>query len=93
MKVEINGNQHPGGETVEKTVNNVEVIGIKKITGVDDDKHKVSLSIRALSEPAPAPKADEPEEEPAPAEDALVYEVSADGEATGIAPEADETEA
>ena len=25
-----------GGETVEKTVNNVEVIGVKKITGVDD---------------------------------------------------------
>ena len=63
-----------------------------KITGVDDDKHKVSLSIRALSEPAPAPKAVEPEEEDEPAEDALVYEVSADGEATGIAPEADEAD-
>ena len=36
MKVEINGNQPPGGETVEKTVNNVKVIGIKKITGIDD---------------------------------------------------------
>ena len=64
-----------------------------KITGIDDDKHKVSLSIRALSEPAPAPKAVEvKEEEDEPAEDALVYEVSADGKATGIAPETDEVE-
>lgn len=61
-----------------------------KITGIDDDKHKVSLSIRALSEPAPAPKAIEEDEDDEPAEDALVYEVSADGEATGIAPDADE---
>ena len=61
-----------------------------KITAIDNDKHKVSLSIRALSEPAPAPKAEEPEEEPAPEEDALVYEVSATGVATGVAPEADE---
>ncbi len=64
-----------------------------KITGVDDDKHKVSLSIRALSEPAPAPKAVEEEEEVEESgEDALVYEVSADGKATGIAPETDEVE-
>ena len=62
-----------------------------KITAIDEEKHKVSLSIRALSEPAPAPVADEPvEEEAAPTEDALVYEVSATGEATGIAPETDE---
>ena len=62
-----------------------------KITAIDEEKHKVSLSIRALSEPAPAPVAEEPvEEEAAPAEDALVYEVSSTGEATGIAPEADE---
>ena len=63
-----------------------------KITAIDEEKHKVSLSIRALSEPAPAPAVEEPaaEEEAAPAEDALVYEVSAEGEATGIAPEADE---
>ena len=62
-----------------------------KITAIDEEKHKVSLSIRALSEPAPAPAAEEPvEEEAAPAEDALVYEVSATGEATGIAPETDE---
>ena len=63
-----------------------------KITAIDEEKHKVSLSIRALSEPAPAPVAEEPveKENAAPAEDALVYEVSATGEATGIAPEADE---
>ena len=62
-----------------------------KITAIDEEKHKVSLSIRALSEPAPAPVAEEPvEEEAAPAEDALVYEVSSTGEATGVAPEADE---
>ena len=64
-----------------------------KITAIDDEKHKISLSIRALSEPAPV-KAAEPEEEyddePAAEEDALVYEVSADGVATGIAPEVEE---
>ena len=60
-----------------------------KITAIDEEKHKVSLSIRALSEPAPAPVKEEPveEEEVGPEEDALVYEVSATGEATGIAPE------
>ncbi len=59
-----------------------------KITAIDEEKHKVSLSIRALSEPAPAPAPEEPAaEEAAPAEDALVYEVSASGEATGVAPE------
>ncbi len=59
-----------------------------KITAIDEEKHKISLSIRALSVPAPvarAPKAEEKEE--GPQEDALVYEVSADGQATGIAPE------
>ena len=63
-----------------------------KITAIDEEKHKVSLSIRALSEPAPvAPKAAETEEEPAsvePESDALVYEVSETGEAAGVAPEA-----
>ena len=60
-----------------------------KITAIDEEKHKVSLSIRALSEPAPAPAKKEvvEEEEAGPEEDALVYEVSATGEATGIAPE------
>jgi len=57
-----------------------------KITAIDDEKHKISLSIRALSEPA-AVAVEEAEEVEEPAEDALVYEVSASGEATGIAPE------
>ena len=62
-----------------------------KITAIDDEKHKISLSIRALSEPAPVAKAPvEEEEAPEEArEDALVYEVSADGTASGIAPEAE----
>lgn len=63
-----------------------------KIIAVDDEKHKISLSIRALSEPAPVPavEVDEVDEAPAAEGDALVYEVSATGEATGIAPEVDE---
>ena len=66
-----------------------------KITAIDDEKHKISLSIRALSEPAPVKAAEAEEEafEEAPAEaeeDALVYEVSADGVASGIAPEVEE---
>ncbi len=63
-----------------------------KITAVDEEKHKISLSIRALSEPAPAKaevEEEEAEEEPAAEEDALVYEVSADGVASGVAPEED----
>ncbi len=64
-----------------------------KITAIDEEKHKISLSIRAMSEPAPV-SAEEPaeyaEEEPASEEDALVYEVSADGVASGIAPEVEE---
>lgn len=63
-----------------------------KITAIDDDKHKISLSIRALSEPAPAAVEEVEEEEYADdnGEDALVYEVGADGTATGIAPETEE---
>ena len=64
-----------------------------KITAIDEEKHKISLSIRALSAPAPvaAPVEEEVEEtEDEPAEDALVYEVSADGTASGVAPEAEE---
>ncbi len=62
-----------------------------KITAIDEEKHKISLSIRALSEPAPVAKAPvEEEEEEEAREDALVYEVSADGTATGIAPETEE---
>ncbi len=65
-----------------------------KITAIDEEKQKISLSIRALIEPEPAPARRrapvEPEDEE-PEGDALVYEVSATGEAKGIAPEADET--
>ena len=57
-----------------------------KITAIDEEKHKVSLSIRALSEPAPAPVK---EEEEVAESDALVYEISENGETTGVAPEAD----
>ena len=63
-----------------------------KITAVDTDKQKISLSIRALSEPEQVsePAASEkPAEKPVPQGDALVYEVSSSGEATGIAPESD----
>ena len=63
-----------------------------KITAIDNEKQKVSLSIRALLEPAPAPVREQPvEREPEPEGDALVYEISASGEATGLAPEEDET--
>ena len=61
-----------------------------KITAIDEEKHKISLSIRAMSEPAPIKPREveeEAEEEPVAEEDALVYEVSADGVASGIAPE------
>ena len=59
-----------------------------KITNIDNEKQKISLSIRALSEPAPARRQEEPvaEEKDEPLEDALVYEVSSDGTATGEAP-------
>ena len=58
-----------------------------KITAIDNDKQKISLSIRALSEPEPAPRRAEPEAPAPPEEDALVYEVSETGEATGNIPE------
>ena len=66
-----------------------------KVTAIDEEKHKISLSIRALSapEPAPARVVEEVEEEAddyAPEADALVYEVSATGEATGNIPAFDE---
>ena len=50
-----------------------------KITAIDMENHKISLSIRALAEPAVQPEAVEEES----GEDALVYEVSTDGEAKG----------
>ncbi len=62
-----------------------------KITAIDEEKHKVSLSIRALLAPAaPVEEVNAQEEAPAEAEtaeDTLVYEVSAEGEATGSIPE------
>ena len=58
-----------------------------KITAIDNDKQKISLSIRALSEPEPAPRRFAPEAPAAPQEDALVYEVSETGEASGNIPE------
>ncbi len=63
-----------------------------KITAIDNEKQKVSLSIRALLEPEKAPVREIEEEEPVSRGDALVYEISATGEATGFAPEEDETE-
>ena len=61
-----------------------------KITKIDMEKQKISLSIRALGEPAPAAQREaEPEEAEEPGEDALVYTVSADGVAAGNAPDED----
>lgn len=64
-----------------------------KLTAIDTEKQKISLSIRALLEPAKKPESDDEavQGESAPREAALVYEVSEKGEATGIAPDADET--
>ena len=58
-----------------------------KITAIDEEKHKISLSIRALlNEAKAAARAAAAEEgDPVEAADALVYEVSADGETTGSA--------
>jgi 4-hydroxy-3-methylbut-2-enyl diphosphate reductase len=65
-----------------------------KITAIDDDKQKISLSIRALAEPEPAPKKAEDHAAPAaPEEDALVYAISADGEVSGNLPADDEPQA
>ena len=62
-----------------------------KITAIDEEKHKISLSIRALTAPEPAPVRERPAKKPqAPEADALVYEVSATGEATGNIPEIDD---
>jgi len=65
-----------------------------KITNIDFEKQKISLSIRALSEPAPAARKEveevEEEEAYAPEEDALVFEVGADGTISGNVPEVEE---
>ena len=62
-----------------------------KITAIDEEKHKVSLSIRALLAPVSpveeVPSSEEETAEPESADDALVYEVSAEGEASGSIPE------
>ncbi len=60
-----------------------------KITAIDDEKHKISLSIRALGEPAPVAH-EEYEEDETDGDDALVYEVSESGKASGVAPEVEE---
>ena len=52
-----------------------------KITAIDTENHKISLSIRALGEPAAA-EVEVPEVED-DGSDALVYEVSTDGQAKG----------
>ena len=57
-----------------------------KITGIDYDKQKISLSIRALSEPASAPVREAKEDRG----DALVFEIGTDGTISGQAPESDE---
>ena len=59
-----------------------------KITAVDTDKQKISLSIRALLEPERKPEAAEATaQDEAPS--AVVYEVSEKGEASGVAPDAE----
>ncbi|MBQ6372143.1 MAG: bifunctional 4-hydroxy-3-methylbut-2-enyl diphosphate reductase/30S ribosomal protein S1 [Oscillospiraceae bacterium] len=50
-----------------------------KITAVDEEKQKISLSIRALSEPAPAESAAVEESD----EDEVVFEISESGETRG----------
>lgn len=70
-----------------------------KITAIDDEKQKISLSIRVLSEPerASSPPAEEkspakPYASAAAEEDALVYEISETGTATGLQPHDSEAE-
>ena len=70
-----------------------------RITAIDEEKHKISLSIRALLNEAKAAIAAEETDEEESAEeteedgkDTLVYEVSADGEASGNAEDFTEEE-
>ena len=70
-----------------------------KITAIDTEKQKISLSIRALTEPEQAPRRERRERSErteraprerrpiVPEEDALVYEVSETGEAKGNIPD------
>jgi len=70
-----------------------------KITAIDTDKQKISLSIRALLEPEARPERDHDREREhedrrsqQPQGDAVVYEIDANGEAKGQAPDHDMTE-
>jgi len=66
-----------------------------KITAIDTDKQKISLSIRALTEPekkSEAEKADVGAAKMVPEENAVVYEVSTTGEAKGTAPDGESEE-
>jgi len=63
-----------------------------KITAIDNEKQKISLSIRALTEPEKKTEdesTDGAAKEIVPEASALVYEVSTSGEATGLAPDSD----
>lgn len=57
-----------------------------KITAIDNDKQKISLSIRALAEPEPAQKKAAKDVPAGPEEDALVFEISSTGEKNGNMP-------
>ena len=66
-----------------------------KITAIDTDKQKISLSIRALLEPEAKPEReheDRREQQREPQGDAVVYEIDANGEAKGQAPDHEVTE-
>lgn len=60
-----------------------------KITAIDTEKQKISLSIRALTEPETKSEAEHQEQPAGPVseENAVVYEVSETGEAKGTVPE------
>lgn len=64
-----------------------------KITAIDTDKQKISLSIRALLEPEAKPEREHEERRASePQGDAVVYEIDANGESKGMAPDHDVTE-
>ena len=68
-----------------------------KLIGIDNEKNKISLSIRALSEPEPRLAAEQEDDGYDAASDdsgvdALVYEVSETGVTSGLEPDEDEVE-
>lgn len=67
-----------------------------KITAIDTDKQKISLSIRALLEPEARPEREHEDRREQrnsqPQGDAVVYEIDANGEAKGQAPDHEVTE-